>query len=213
MHPPVFPTNSSITRHGPSLSPALLGTGFAVLFSTMTVLRLPAVVPLRFVAFAAPVPPAPSICSYLLPVPRWVGCSQARMISGSSLRHPFLPMEQRGSPRFLGSPFVPLPCSRTPAAPACHAISGSSVLPPLIRRRRPQQCSISRLDSHGFSTRCLRFQLRLSLHWQDSLPVGGKPLPDGFRTHWTPMANFKCGFTYRLFQRPRLILAPLTSDL
>jgi len=40
--------------------------------------------------------------------------------------------------------------------------------------------------SHGFSTRCLRFQLRLSLHWQDSLPVGGKPLPDGIRTHWTP---------------------------
>jgi len=34
-------------------------------------------------------------------------------------------------------------------------------------------------DSHGFSTRCLRFQIRLSLHWQDSLPVGGEPLPDG----------------------------------
>jgi len=27
-------------------------------------------------------------------------------------------------------------------------------------------------DSHGFSTRCLRFQIRISLHWQDSLPVG-----------------------------------------
>lgn len=49
--------------------------------------------------------------------------------------------------------------------------------------------------SHGFGTRCLRFQLRLSLHWQDSLPVGGKPLPGGIRTHWTPLASFKYGTT------------------
>ena len=27
-------------------------------------------------------------------------------------------------------------------------------------------------DSHGFSNCCLRFQIRISLHWQDSLPVG-----------------------------------------
>ena len=30
-------------------------------------------------------------------------------------------------------------------------------------------------DSHGFGNRCLRFQIRLSLHWQDSLSVGGSP--------------------------------------
>ena len=35
-------------------------------------------------------------------------------------------------------------------------------------------------DSQGFSTRCLRFQIRISLHWQDSLPVGGSPYRVGF---------------------------------
>ena len=43
----------------------------------------------------------------------------------------------------------------------------------------------------------------VSLHWQDSLPVGGKPLPGGIRTHWTPMANFKCGFTQPTIPTPQ----------
>jgi len=40
-------------------------------------------------------------------------------------------VEQYGSPRFLGSPLVPLPCSRTPAAPALLCHSRTQVLPPL----------------------------------------------------------------------------------
>jgi len=44
---------------------------------------------------------------------------------------PDLLVEQYGSPRFLGSPLVPLPCSRTPAAPALLCHSRNQVLPPL----------------------------------------------------------------------------------
>ena len=50
-----------------------------------------------------------------------------------------LPMEYFGSPRFLGSPLVPLPCSRTPAAPPHLAFFGGLVLSPLTQRRRPQR--------------------------------------------------------------------------
>jgi len=48
-------------------------------------------------------------------------------------------MEQRGSPRFLESPLVPLPCSRDPGrAPLpCHC--SKTVLSPQVRPRRPQQ--------------------------------------------------------------------------
>lgn len=60
----------------------------------------------------------------------------------------------------------------------CHL--SSPVLPPQQRTRRPQLIQYFEADSHGFSTLCLRFQLRLSLHWQDSIPAGGSPYRVGF---------------------------------
>ena len=121
-----------------------------------------------------------------------------------------LAVEQFGSPRFLESPLVPLPCSRDPGhAPFALPSQQRGVAPACAKYEGRSDCNFG-ADSHSFSTRCLRFQLRISLHWQDSLPAGGMPLPGGIRTHWTPSANFKRGFTSRLFQRPRLRLAPLT---
>jgi hypothetical protein len=81
---------------------------------------------------------------------------------------------------------VPLPRSRTPAAPALRCHCRNQVLPPRTERRRPQHStdfrgSITRLQ-HSLST----LPASVSLHWQDSLPVGGRPLPDGLQTHGTP---------------------------
>ena len=102
-----------------------------------------------------------------------------------------LAVEQFGSPRFLESPLVPLPCSRDPGhAPFALPSQQRGVAPACAKYEGRSDCNFG-ADSHGFSTRCLRFQLRISLHWQDSLPVGGKPFPGGIRTHWTLLANFK----------------------
>jgi hypothetical protein len=88
------------------------------------------------------------------------GALRVSQVPGESSRT--FAMLKRPRPRRHASPFY-----------------GAPVLPPLVRPRRPQLQVNFEADSHGFSTRCLRFQIRLSLHWQDSLPVGGEPLPDG----------------------------------
>ena len=69
---------------------------------------------------------------------------------------PVPPVEQYGSPRFLGSPLVPLPRSRTPAAPVLLCHYRNQVLSPHTKQRRPQRStnfrgSITRLQ-HSLST-------------------------------------------------------------
>jgi hypothetical protein len=87
------------------------------------------------------------------------------------------------------------------------ALSARWCCPRTINRKGHSGYLYCATDSHGFSTHCLRFQRRLSLHWQDSLPMGGSLFPGGIRTHWTPSASFKNGHSGLLSKRPRLRLA------
>lgn len=180
MHPPCYPTTV------PYPDTALPSSGsprgeFAGFPGTMTVLRLPPAFPPHFVAFVWQYHRPPNLFVSPVRLPEG-GIKTGLDVSGSPLWSPtnqVLSVEQYGSPRFLGSPLVPLPCSWTPAAPPCHAISARRCCP---RSQKDEGRSIQQIfeaASQGFNTHCLRFQFRLSLHWQDSLPVGGKPLPDG----------------------------------
>ncbi len=144
--------------------------------------------------------------------PRRGGLLQAGMFQGSPLSPPSIRWNSEGLPGSWGVLPVPLPCSETPAAPSCHAIAAVRYRPRFLNNEGRSFESISRLIHKASTPAVYASELRLSLHWQDSLPAGGKPLPGGTPTHWTPMANFKCGFTYRLFQRPRLSLAPTRFD-
>jgi hypothetical protein len=143
----------------------------------MTALRLPNAFPPHFVSF---------VWRYHRPHhlfvtpgrPREVGSVQARMFTIHSLatHTPSLfPMEQSGSPRFLGSPTVPLPCSRDPGRATLPLPSQQDGIVPALGTTKTATTGYFGADSQGFSTRCLRFQLRLSLHWQDSLSAGGSP--------------------------------------
>jgi len=52
--------------------------------------------------------------------------------------------------------------------------------------------SLSRLNYHGLHTRCLRFATWGYPHaTQDSLPVGGQPLPGRIRTYWVHYEGFQ----------------------
>ena len=116
-----------------------------------------------------------------------------------------------GLPGSWRVPPVPLPCSRDPGRAPLPCHSSKTVLPPQVRPRRPQQ-------SCNFRGSFTRLQYSLSTLPDSDFPTlarlasgGWQPLPGGIRTHWTPSANFKRGFTSRLFQRPRLRLAPPTA--
>jgi hypothetical protein len=51
-------------------------------------------------------------------------------------------------------------------------------------------------QSHGFSTRSIRFVPTSLPTTQCSLPVGGQPLPGGVLTHWVPVRCFRVGFPF-----------------
>src|SRR5512139_752212 len=118
-----------------------------------------------------------------------------------------LAVEQYGSPRFLESPLVALPCSQTPAAPPLPCHLGNKVLPPLWRPRRPQQD-----EFRGSFTR-----LRYSL---STLPASAFPtLPRLASGGWQVLTGWDSNpldsfgefqvRSHQLSQRPRLHLAPL----
>jgi len=159
----------------------------------MPVLRLPNAILPRFVSFAWQYHRPPSLL-YLLPRSREVGSRQTWMSRPLYHGHP-KPVYSDGAVRVSQ---VPGESSRTSALLtrprprlSCHAISAQRFCPRNRDHEGHSNLKIFEAQSHSFSTRCLRFQFRLSLHWQDSLPAGGKPLPGGIRTHWTPSANFK----------------------
>jgi len=131
--------------------------------------------------------------SYLLQVPERRATLQARVLRArpDGLPRQFLHDGTARGSQVPGESFPCLcPAQETPAAPFCHAIAAVRCCPRWSDDEGRNDINFE-ADSHSFSICCLRFQASVSLHWQDSLPAGGKPLPDGIRTHWTPMANFK----------------------
>jgi hypothetical protein len=63
---------------------------------------------------------------------------------------------------------------------------------PLVPQRRLPDLSLSRLIYHGLHTRCLRFEAAgYPDATQDSLPVGGQPLPGRTWTYWVHDEGFQ----------------------
>ncbi len=71
-------------------------------------------------------------------------------------------METTGPPRFLEDPHVDMPCSSTPAGPNLPGQLRASTRPPLMQRRGRPASSNFGAQSHGLSTRCLRFVGRVT---------------------------------------------------
>ena len=149
---------------------------------------------MHFVASAHPYHRPPYFILYLLQVPEGKATLQARVLRAYPDGHPhqyFCDGTARAS-QVPGESFPCLcPAQETPAAPFCHAIAAVRCCPRWTDDEGRSDIDNFEADSHGFSICCLRFQASVSLHWQDSLPAGCKPLPGGIRTPWTPMANFK----------------------
>ena len=103
---------------------------------------------------------------------------------------PELRAESRRSPRFLGSPTENVPCSSTPAGPACSTAAARRYCLPQSKRRRLPRCnfrgSLTR-PAPSLST------LRRSGHpdtTQDSLPAAGQRYRAGLKTRWAPSQGF-----------------------
>ena len=64
---------------------------------------------------------------------------------------------QPGAPRSLRHPLVPLPCSSTPAGPTRQALRRRRRGPRSVHNEGAHDHYSSGAQSHGFSTRCLRF--------------------------------------------------------
>ena len=70
--------------------------------------------------------------------------------------------ETDGPLKFPGNPSVPMPCSQTPAGPLRQAIRRSGAAPVEMKTKATHDIMTFEAQSHGFSTRCLRFAHRLS---------------------------------------------------
>ena len=206
---PVLPNNSPISRHSPSL----------LRLSSGRIRRppryydrakTPSCLPTSLRCLRSAVPPASPL--FVSPVGLQRGPILTGLdVSGSSpwppLRHRFL-VEQYGPPRFLGSPLVPLPRSRTPAAPALRCHCRNQVLPPHTERRRPQHST----DFRGSIT---RLQHSLSTLPASAFPTLARLASGGWQalSGWDlnpldSIANFMYGGYSILSQRSRLGLAP-----
>jgi hypothetical protein len=83
-----------------------------------------------------------------------------------------LSVEMAGSPRFLGNPCVPMPCSRTPVGPRTPGHYGASTWPPLVSTTEaPATTSISGLNRTALGLAVYASQRRLPDTTQDSLPA------------------------------------------
>ena len=91
--------------------------------------------------------------------------------------------EPVSSPRFLGNPYVHLPCSPTPPEPPLEAFQDLVLLPLFLRRKLPKEYFLSRLYHTAFvlAVYASRFG---HPNVQDSLPVGCQPFPDRTFTCW-----------------------------
>jgi len=143
----------------------------------MAVLRLPATIPMGFVASAHRYHrPALSV---RLSRPALAGSALAKpgVLGLSSDGSPLPDIVYDGTARASQVPggsspaFATLirPRPRLPVSP----ISTLRCCPRQENHEGRSYIGYFEAVSRGFSTRCLRFQIRLSLLWQDSLPMGG----------------------------------------
>ena len=75
---------------------------------------------------------------------------------------PEMTMEAAGSPRFLGNPCVPMPCSWTPVGSRTPGHRGVSTWPPLVSTTKAPAIEGFGARSHGLGTGCLRFAVRIA---------------------------------------------------
>jgi hypothetical protein len=153
--------------------------------------------------------------SYLLIRFQEAGSDQAWMFTAPPRWSPIdqiHPVEHFGSPRFLGSPLVPLPRSPTPAAPPAPCHLGAEVSPPQVRPRRPQH-------SCNFRGSITRLRYSLSTLPASAFPTLARLASGGWQTltGWdsNPLGSFSEFQVWHslpyLFQRSRLGLAPFTA--
>ena len=75
---------------------------------------------------------------------------------------PEMTVETAGSPRFLGNPVVPMPCSWTPVGSRTPGHRGVSTWPPLVSTTKAPAIEGFGARSHGLGTGCLRFAVRIT---------------------------------------------------
>ena len=85
---------------------------------------------------------------------------------------PELSVEMAGSPRFLGNPCVPMPCSWTPVGPRTPGHCGASTWPPLVSTTKaPAMNKVSGLDRTALGLAVYASSWRLPDTTQNSLPA------------------------------------------
>ena len=94
---------------------------------------------------------------------------------------PLSRQETTGPPRFLGSPLVPLPCSKDPGRAALTtATEQKRSRPRYIQHEGRSINHLFEVGSHSFGTRCLRFQLRFPYTGKTRFRSGSSPYRVGF---------------------------------
>ncbi len=118
---------------------------------------------------------------------------------------PSFQVEPVSSPRFLGNPYIHLPCSWTPAVPTCQALRRVGAAPAIATTKASASILLSRLD-HTASVLAVYASRFGHPNVQDSLPAGCQPLPDRTFTCWVTREKFLC--CRYMSSPPRLYLAP-----
>ena len=117
-----------------------------------------------------------------------------------------------GSPRFLGNPTVDMPCSSTPAGRrAPGPTARPCCLPCMQNNVGPRDDNSFVAQSHGLSTRCLRFVGMVTASQRKTrFRLLAKLGRMGLVTHWVSSKGFnhRC-FLQRVSSFSRLILAHL----
>jgi hypothetical protein len=175
----------------PSLLGGSLGSVRHLSCGTMRLLRLPLLIPFLFVSFESRL--LPFLHFFSLAPGQWSSsrCAWALVCRFRPLLRLLAGKKSDGSLKFPGNPF---------RAFALLSDPGPISTPGLLAAFQccPRFCDDEGSDlkhcfeaqSHGFSTRSIRFVPTSLPTTQCSLPAGGQPLPDGYLTHWVPVMGF-----------------------
>src|SRR5712691_1675410 len=128
------------------------------------------------------------ICSHRVRTPSSVGLDDWSPGAQPGLDHG----DFRVLPGSWADPLVYMPWAGTPGDPRRQAKYGAEDV--AFRSSHDVGSPIRSLeaDYHGLHTRCLRFSaIGLPQGLQDSLPVGGQPLPGRIRTYWAHDEGFQ----------------------
>jgi hypothetical protein len=105
---------------------------------------------------------------------------------------PELTVETAGPPRFLGNPFVPMPCSGTPAGSETPGHCGVPTWPPLVSTTKAPTSEGFGARSHGLGTGCLRFVKRIAPpHARLASGCSAKPGRAGLTTRRVATKGFR----------------------